>query len=81
MEHLQDESTDLKLHAHLCSERYKGIQEQFEQLEKRMDNVEKKIDEVHRDINDGNKSMKTTIIGGAVSIVVALIGVIAVILQ
>ena len=32
---LKDETTDLKLHAHLCAERYQGIQEHFDNLERR----------------------------------------------
>lgn len=81
MEHLADESTDLRLHAHLCSERYKGIQEQFEQLENRMDKVETKIDSLREDYNDGNKSLKTTLITTGGSILVAIIGVIGILLM
>ena len=81
MEHLADESVDLKLHTHLCAERYRGIQEQFERLENRMDSVDTKIDELHRDYNDGNKSLKTTLITTGGSILVAIIGVIGVILM
>ena len=77
---LQDETTDLKLHAHLCAERYEGIQEKFENLEKRLDRVENKVDDIRDEINEGNKSMKTTMIGAAVSIIVALLGVVGTIL-
>jgi len=75
--HLEDESTDLKLHAHLCSERYQGIQEQFESLEKRIENVDRKVDQVFDTLTEGNKSMRNTIITSAVTIVVCLIGVIS----
>lgn len=81
MEHLADESVDLKLHTHLCAERYRGIQEQFVRLETRMDSVDSKIDELHRDYNDGNKSLKTTLITTGGSIIVAIIGVIGILLM
>jgi uncharacterized protein (DUF342 family) len=81
MEHLADESTDLKLHTHLCAERYKGIQEQFVHLESRIKKVEDKIDELKQDYNDGNRSLKNTLITTGGSILVALIGVIGVVLM
>lgn len=81
MEHLADESTDLRLHAHLCSERYKGIQEQYERLEQRVESVEGKIDELKKEYNDGNKSLKTTLITTGGSILVAVIGVIGILLM
>ena len=77
---LRDETTDLKLHAHLCAERYEGIQHNFEQLEKRMDKVEEKVDNLKDAIHEGNKSMKSVIIGSAGTIVVALIGVVTAVL-
>lgn len=80
MEHLADESTDLKLHTHLCAERYKGIQEQFEQLENRMDKVENKLDSIRGVFEDGNKSLKTTMITTGGTIIVALITLLGVIL-
>jgi len=74
---LKDETTDLKLHAHLCAERYQGIQDHFDNLERRMDRVEGKVDLLKDEINNGNKTMKSTVIGAAVSIVVAMIGMVA----
>lgn len=81
MEHLADESVDLKLHTHLCAERYKGIQDQFERFENRMDSFDGKLDDLHRDYNDGNKSLKTTMITTGGSIIVAIIGLIGLILM
>lgn len=80
MEHLHDESEDLKLHTHLCAERYKGIQEQFEVLEQRLDRVEKKVDDIHEDIRNGNASMTRVLIGTAGTVIAALISTLAVIL-
>lgn len=80
MEHLHDESEDLKLHTHLCAERYKGIQEQFEVLEHRLDRVERKVDEIHEDIRNGNASMTKVLIGTAGTIIAALLSTLAVIL-
>lgn len=81
MEHLADESVDLKLHTHLCAERYRGIQEQYERLEQRVESVEEKIDELKKDYNDGNKSLKTTLITTGGSILVAIISVIGILLM
>lgn len=78
---LDDESTDLKLHAHLCSERYQGIQETFERLENRMDKLETKVDSFHKDFSDGQKNLKTTIITTFGSVLVALIGLVGVLLM
>lgn len=81
MEHLADETTDLKLHTHLCAERYKGIQETFEQLETRIEKVEGKIDDLKQDYHNGNRSLKTTFITTGGSILVAIIGVIGILLM
>lgn len=81
MEHLADESTDLKLHAHLCSERYQGIQETFERLENRMDKLETKVDTIIKDFSIGQKNLKTTMITTSGSIIVAIIGLIGVLLM
>lgn len=75
---LQDESEDLKLHTHLCAERYKGIQDQFEQLEGRLDKVENKINEIHTDIKSGNASMIKVLIGTAGTVVAGLLSTIMV---
>lgn len=68
------ENESLPAHVSICSQRYK-------QLELRLINVETKMDSVQKDILDGQKSLKTTIISSAGSIVVALIGVIGTILM
>jgi hypothetical protein len=81
MKHLQDESVDLKLHTHLCAERYQGIQNQFERLETRMDSFDTKMDELSRDYNDGNKSLKNTLVTTGGTIIVSIIGVIGILLM
>jgi uncharacterized protein Yka (UPF0111/DUF47 family) len=80
VEHLHDESEDLKLHTHLCAERYKGIQEQFEVLEQRLDRVEKKVDNIHEDIRNGNASMTKVLVGTAGTVIAGLLSTIVVIL-
>lgn len=74
---VEDESTDLKLHAHLCAERYKGIGDQFQRFEQRMDSLENKMDTLHKDFVEANKSMRSTIITTFGSVLVALIGLIS----
>ena len=81
MEHLADESVDLKLHTHLCAERYRGIQEQYERLESRVESVEGKLDDLKKDYHEGNSSLKTTLITTGGSILVAVIGVIGILLM
>lgn len=81
MEHLQDESEDLKLHTHLCAERYKGIQDQFTQLENRLDKVESKIDEIHKDIKQGNAGLFKVLIGTAGTVVAALLSTIVAVIM
>lgn len=80
MEHLQDESTDLKLHTHLCAERYRGIQDQFENLEGRLDKIENKFEAIHDAIRDGNASMTKVLIGAAGTVVAGLLSTIVVLL-
>lgn len=80
MEHLHDESTDLKLHTHLCAERYRGIQEQFEALEQRLDRVEKKVEQIRDEIRTGNASMIKVLVGSAGTIIASLLSTIVVIL-
>lgn len=80
MEHLHDESTDLKLHTHLCAERYRGIQEQFEALEQRLDRVEKKVEQIRDEIRTGNQSMMKVLVGTAGTIIASLLSTIVVIL-
>ena len=77
---LKHETEDLTVHVNVCAERYKGIQDQFENLEGRIDSVESKIDKIHSDIVAGHTSTRNSIIGGAIAIVVALIGLIATLL-
>jgi len=81
MEHLEDESTDLKLHTHLCAERYRGIQDQFENLEGRLDKIEIKVEAIHDAIRDGNTSMTKVLIGAAGTVVAGLLSTIVVLLM
>jgi len=81
MSDIRTEFNDLNLHATLCAERYKGIQDTFERLENRMEKVETKVDSIHTDFTEGQKSMKTTIITTFGSVLVALIGLLGVILM
>lgn len=67
------ENENLEAHVAICAQRYK-------QLDLRLTTLEVKMDAVQREIIDGQKSLKTTIISSAGTIVVALIGVISTIL-
>jgi hypothetical protein len=67
------ENTSLPAHTAICAQRYS-------QLDLRLTSLETKMDAVQKEIIDGQKSLKTTIITSAGSIVVALIGVIGTIL-
>lgn len=68
------ENESLPAHVSICSQRYK-------QLELRLVTLEVKMDSVQKEIIDGQKSLKTTIISSAGSIVIAVIGVIGTILM
>lgn len=67
------EKTSLEAHVDLCAMRYG-------QLDQRLSGLEKKVDEVQREIIQGQKSIKTTMINTAGTIVVAVVGVIGTIL-
>lgn len=67
------EKTSLEAHVDLCALRYG-------QLDLRLTSLESKMDAVQKDILDGQKSLKTTIINSAVSIVIAVLGIIGTIL-
>jgi hypothetical protein len=67
------ENSSLPAHVSICSQRYK-------QLELRLITLEVRMESVQKEIIDSQKSLKTTIITSAGSIVVALIGVIGTIL-
>jgi hypothetical protein len=60
------EKQSLEAHVDLCAIRYG-------QLDIRLTGLEKKVDDIQKDILEGQKSLKTTIITGAVTISVALI--------
>jgi hypothetical protein len=63
------ENQNLEAHVAICAQRYK-------QLDLRLNTLEVKMDAVQKEIIDGQKSLKTTIISSAATIVVALVGVI-----
>lgn len=65
----QIENESLPAHVSICSQRYK-------QLDLRLNTLEIKMDAVQKEIVEGQKSLKTTIITSAATIVVSLIGVI-----
>ena len=67
------ENESLPAHTAICAQRYK-------QVDLRLVALEVKMDAIQKDILEGQKSLKTTIITSASSIVVALIGVIGTIL-
>lgn len=69
-----NEANDLELHVSICSERYK-------QLDDRLGKLETDVSEIKTDVANGNKSLKTTIITSSGTIVVALIGLIATLLN
>jgi len=73
---IEDETTNLKIHASICAERYKGIEETFERVHSRMDSLETKVDTIHRDVTEGNRSMRNIVIGSTVTIVLSIIGLI-----
>lgn len=68
------ENENLEAHVAICAQRYK-------QVDLRLISLETKMDSIQQDINKGQKSLKTTIINSAGTIVVALIGVISTILM
>jgi hypothetical protein len=68
------ENESLPAHTAICAQRYK-------QVDLRLISLEGKMDAIQKDILEGQKSLKTTIITSASSIVVALIGVIGTILM
>ncbi len=70
----EKESQDLALHVSMCAERYKA-------LDTRLNNLESKVDEIAEEILQGKKSLATTMITSAGTIVVAIISLIVTILM
>lgn len=68
------EKQSLEAHVDLCAMRYK-------QLDLRLTNLEVKMDAVQRDIVDGQRSLKTTLITSAATIVSSIVGLIVVLLM
>jgi len=68
------ETEDLETHVTVCEERYRNLESRFEKLEDIVNKIAEGIDH-------NSKSMRTTIIGASGSIVVAIIGLIAVMLD
>ena len=69
------ESQDLETHVSICAERYQGIADKFESISERFQAVdarfsslETKMDAIQADIIEGQRSMKTTLIGSAATI-------------
>ena len=60
------ERTSLEAHVDLCAMRYG-------QLDSRLISLESKMDSIQRDLAESHKSMKTTVIGSAATIVSGLL--------
>jgi hypothetical protein len=60
------ERTSLEAHVDLCAMRYG-------QLDSRLISLENKMDSIQRDLAESHKSMKTTLIGSAATIVSGLL--------
>lgn len=73
---VKTEAEDLNLHVRLCAERYNGIQKEFERVTQRMDKLESKVDGIHKEVLDGNKSLKSVIIGTTGTVVAGILGLI-----
>jgi hypothetical protein len=69
----KNEEQDLELHVSICHERYL-------QLDARLGRLEEDFKNLSEEILQGNKSLKATIMTSSVTIIVALIGLIATIL-
>lgn len=67
------ETEDLETHVTVCEERYRNLESRFAKLETL-------VSKIAEDIGNNSRSMRSTIIGASGSIVVAIIGLIAVIL-
>ena len=68
------EKQSLEAHVDLCAMRYK-------QLDLRLTNLEVKMDAVQKEIVEGQRSLKTTLITSAGTIVSGIIGLIVVLLM
>jgi hypothetical protein len=68
------ERNSLEAHVDLCAMRYK-------QLDTRLGVLEEKMDAVQRDILQGQKSLKTTIIATAATVVASVLSVVVTILM
>jgi hypothetical protein len=68
------EKSSLEAHVDLCAMRYQA-------LDLRLANLEIKMDKLQEDVVGGNKSMRSTIIGAAATIVSSVLGLIVVMLM
>ena len=68
------EKTSLEAHVDLCAMRYK-------QLDIRLTTLEVKMDAIQKDIIEGQRSLKTTLITSAGTIVSGILGLIVVLLM
>jgi len=65
------EKTSLEAHVDLCAMRYG-------QLDQRLTGIEYKFDQIQKEITEGQKSLKTTIITTAATIISSVIGLVIV---
>lgn len=63
------EKTSLEAHVDLCAMRYR-------QLDLRLSSLEDKMDAVQKDIIEGQKSLKVTIIGAAVTLASSMLAIV-----
>ncbi len=75
------EDEDLKLHSHLCAERYEGIQKNYQRLESRIDKIEQKIDGIFTEIKANKTDLTKVLIGATTTILAGLLGLITTILM
>lgn len=68
------EKQSLEAHVDLCAMRYK-------QLDLRLTNLETKMDAVQKEIIEGQKSLKTTLITSAVTLLGGMMSIVIVILM
>ena len=68
------EKQSLEAHVDLCAMRYK-------QLDTRLGVLEEKMDAVQKDILEGQKSLKTTLIGAAATLLGGMISIVITILM
>jgi hypothetical protein len=68
------EKTSLEAHVDLCAMRYR-------QLDLRLTGLEVKMDVIQKDILEGQKSLKTTIIGAAATLASSMMAIVITVLM